>query len=77
MSRTILHGVVTNETLSELKLHVANSVRVPISNLLGGAVIVGVDVDPALGFSDCVADALETASILRVDVNRMGEYLCI
>jgi hypothetical protein len=72
MSRTNLHGAVTNETLSELQLHVANSVRILISNRLGG-----IDVDSALGFSDCVADVLEPASILRAEVSTMGEYLCI
>jgi hypothetical protein len=35
-----------------LQLHVANSGRIPISNLLGGTLIVDVDFDPALGFSD-------------------------
>jgi hypothetical protein len=54
-----------------------------ISNLLGGAFIVGVgvDVDPALGFSDCVdvgsvADVFEIAFIFRVEVSTMGECLC-
>jgi hypothetical protein len=61
---------------------VATSGRIPISNLLSGAFIVGVDVDPALGCSDHVgggsaADVLETASIFRVEVSRRGEYLCI